>query len=87
MKATREVKQQLQRLGISDAALNLLYQYGAVVQDPDGARRIVFDSAARREVRADVGKKAAQLKFGIYAIVDVKKSDLVIGAGHMHAHV
>ena len=79
---TKHAAQRLQQRGIKASTLSLLHEFGRCVYVHNGAVRIIFDHAARRQVEAVLGKAAAQVKFSAYAVVEATRGSRVITVGH-----
>jgi hypothetical protein len=79
---TRHAAQRLQQRGIKASTLDLLYAYGRRVYGHNGAARLIFDNAARRQIEAALGKAAAQLNFSAYAVVEAARCTKIITVGH-----
>jgi hypothetical protein len=79
---TKHAAQRLQQRGIKVSTLELLYAYGRRVYGHNGAARLIFDHAARRQIEVALGKAAAQIKFSAYAVVEAARGSRVITVGH-----
>jgi hypothetical protein len=78
---------QLQQSGIPLDTLVLLQQFGRRVYSHNGACALIFDQRSRRQIKARLGKAAAQLKLTAFAVVDAKSANSVISAGHRTARI
>ncbi len=84
MYKTHHAVHRQQQRGIATQTLELLQQYGRRVYDHHGACKLIFDKRAQNQVKAALGKAAAQIRFGVYAVIDASASaTVVITTGHL----
>lgn len=87
MKVTQHAQVRTQQRGIPPLMMDLLEQFGAQEKAGDGAVKLFFDKAARRQLKAYSGPLARSLEEYLDVYVVVSSDDTVVTVGHRLKHI
>ena len=84
---TTHARTRMQQRGISEAALDVLLEYGREAHDHHGAVIVLFDKRSRRQLRRRIGDQFRKVERWLDSYAVVGDDGAVITVGHRNGRL